>query len=158
MAPETDRIEFQLNEQPLEYSLVGSRMRLLMPGRQTNGAFCLFDVQKPPRGSTPVHQHKREEETIYMLEGEMKAIVDGEEHLLVSGNTIILPRNVPHQLLDCGDGTARYILVCTPAGFDDFVAAAGRPWGDSSKGDDPADNEIVRLLEAAPKYGIEIIG
>jgi quercetin dioxygenase-like cupin family protein len=140
-----------------DYRLTGSRMRFLMTGEQTDGAFCMFEVEKPAGGSTPPHIHLREEETMHMLEGEMTAVVDGTPYLLRAGDIIFLPRDLKHQIVDHSDRIARYILVCTPAGFDDFVLDAGEPWDESKRGAPPTLEEINRLLAAAPKHGITIL-
>jgi hypothetical protein len=45
-----------------------------------------------------------------------------------AGELSLAPRNVPHTLANHGDAPARYVLVCTPAGFERHwagVAAEG---------------------------------
>jgi len=66
--------------------------------------------------------------TIHVIEGELTATVDDVKHVLRAGSTILLQRNIAHRLHNSGDQTCRYILLATPAGFDDFVADAGEIW------------------------------
>jgi len=140
-----------------EYRFAGTRSRLLMSGTQTQGAFCLFENFKPAGVSTPMHVHEREEETIHVIEGELTATVDDVKHVLRAGSTILLQRNIAHRLHNSGDQTCRYILLATPAGFDDFVADAGEIWDEKKAGTPTSGEEIQRLLKAAPRHGITIL-
>ena len=53
--------------------------------------------------SVPEHSHPNEQ-VIKMLEGRLKMIVDGEEHILEKDDVMIIPANVVHgaySLTDC---------------------------------------------------------
>ena len=39
---------FVLNTNPPEYNFAGTRMRLLMSGKETGGAFCMMEFFGPP--------------------------------------------------------------------------------------------------------------
>ena len=87
--------------------------------------FSLFENQAPMSSRTPIHVHANDDETFYMLEGEMTAVIDGEKVILRPGDSIFLRRNIPHQLLNKSNMPARYLLLCTPSGFKDFLADGG---------------------------------
>ena len=53
------------------------RMRVLMSGAQTGGAFCLIEVRSPAGAVVPPHVHRRETETIHVLEGTMICATEG---------------------------------------------------------------------------------
>ena len=63
----------------------------------------------------PLHTHDFDEGS-YMLEGELIFQVDGE--LVTAGELSFAQRNVAHTLADHSEAPARYVLVCTPAGFE----------------------------------------
>lgn len=75
------------------------------------------EVEVPPGAGPPLHTHDFDE-AFYMLEGEL--IFQVEETLVTkgAGELFFAPRNVPHALANHGDGPARYVLACTPAGFE----------------------------------------
>ena len=56
-----------------------------------------------------------------------------------------------------GPAPARMLILATPAGLDRFFLEAGREATDTSPGSGAATPEDTeKLLEVAPKYGIEI--
>jgi quercetin dioxygenase-like cupin family protein len=45
----------------------------------------------PPGHETPTHLHEIDEEVIYVLSGELTAILEGEEHTAGPGATVFIP-------------------------------------------------------------------
>lgn len=85
-------------------------------GRDTNGDFLMFEqTSLSPKRGTPLHLHYKQDEVFFVLEGEYLFQVGEEKFTLKRGDTIFLPRNVPHawsQLLDKG----KMIVTLQPAG------------------------------------------
>jgi mannose-6-phosphate isomerase-like protein (cupin superfamily) len=74
--------------------------------------------EQPCRGSgTPVHVHAKDDETIYVREGEMQAVIAGVVKTAYAGEVIFLPRGVPHQLRNTSERASRYAILCVPSGF-----------------------------------------
>ena len=71
----------------------------------------------PHTAGPPLHTHDFDE-AFYMLEGEL--IFQVEDALVTkgAGELSFAPRNVAHTLANHSDAPARYVLVCTPAGFE----------------------------------------
>jgi quercetin dioxygenase-like cupin family protein len=128
----------------------GTRMRILVSGDQTQGAFCLLEVRSPAGHATPPHVHHRETETIHLLEGEITCVLHGKPVAVAAGETVVLPPDVPHQLIT-GDQGTRSLLVCTPAGFDGFVGAVG-----TATPVPPSPEGAARAVTVAATFGIEI--
>src|SRR5262245_26196321 len=61
-----------------------------------------------PNAATPPHRHDCEE-AVMVLEGEGTLIMAGTESRFRSGDTVILPRNVVHQLINTGNGPLRLL-------------------------------------------------
>ena len=75
-----------------------------------------------------------------MLEGELVFQVEDELVTKRAGEIAFAPRGVPHTLANHTDAPARYVLVCTPAGFERHFAriaaeprASSRPNGRCSR-------------------------
>ncbi|WP_250467831.1 cupin domain-containing protein [Caballeronia sp. GAFFF2] len=147
---------FMLNDNPVEYDFGGSRARLLVSGNHTDDAYCMLEMFSPAGRATPMHRHENEEETLLMLEGELDAIVDGTRHRLLAGSTAVLPRGSRHQLINSGAQTARYLVICTPAGFDRFVDACADAQSGQVVPHDPTDADKARMREAASRFGITL--
>ena len=73
---------------------------------------------QPHREGPPVHQHAAEDDSFYMLDGELTFLVDGEEVLAGPGTFVLVPPEVPHTFANRGDAPARFVNVHAPAGFD----------------------------------------
>src|SRR4051812_43286420 len=95
---------------------------VLLRSEQTGGHVSVTEIVVPSHTSgPPLHTHDFDE-AFYMLEGELIFQVDDARATKRAGEVSFAPRNVPHTLANHGDAPARYVLVCTPAGFE-------RHWG-----------------------------
>jgi quercetin dioxygenase-like cupin family protein len=91
---------------------------VLLHGEETGGHVSVTEIVVPSHNAgPPLHTHDFDE-AFYMLDGEL--IFQVEETLATkgTGELSFAPRNVPHTLANHGDAPARYVLVCTPAGFE----------------------------------------
>ncbi len=91
---------------------------VLLRSEETGGHVSVTEIVVPPRSSgPPLHTHDFDE-AFYMLEGEL--IFQVEDALVTrgAGEVSFAARNVAHTLANHSDAPARYVLVCTPAGFE----------------------------------------
>ena len=58
---------------------------------------CSVNVVELKKG-IPSHRHVRHDEINQILEGEGKAVIDGEEKQLKPGDVLFCPRNISHSL------------------------------------------------------------
>jgi mannose-6-phosphate isomerase-like protein (cupin superfamily) len=94
----------------------------------TDGAMTVFE-ELPPMVDTPLHVHAREDELFHVLEGEHVVRRGDDEFRLGPGDSIFLPRGVPHSQRRVVPGVGHQLVVCAPAGFEEFfrhLAAAER--------------------------------
>ena len=140
-----------------EFVLAGVVMKRLLSGKQTNGQFCLFENISGGNTRTPIHVHADDDETVYVIEGELTAMVNGKTHRLTAGQSLFLERGAPHQLMNISDRPARYLLIDTPPVFDRFLEEAGRERRHGEAVGPPTPEEIGRLEAAAPKFGITLL-
>jgi mannose-6-phosphate isomerase-like protein (cupin superfamily) len=143
--------------QPKEFVLAGVVMKPLVSSEQTEGQFCLLENSSGGQSKTPIHVHAHDDETIYVIEGHLTAILDGEAKILSPGESIFLKRGIPHQLMNPGDRPVRYILIGTPGIFDRFLAEAGRELRKGEAVGPPTPADIERLKAAAPRFGITLL-
>ena len=140
-----------------EFVLAGIVMKRLLSGKQTAGQFCLLENKSGGNTRTPIHVHANDDETVYVIEGELTAVIDGRPRRLAAGESIFLPRGIPHQLVNMSGNSNRYILIGTPALFDRFVEEAGRELRPDEVVRPPTPAEIERLREASPRFGITLL-
>lgn len=139
------------------FVLGGLVMKRLLGGEQTAGQFCLFENTSDGNTRTPIHVHARDDETVYIIEGELTAVMDGQPRRLTAGESMFLPRGTPHQLVNVSGNPGRYILMGTPALFDRFVEEGGHELRPGEVAGPPTAEEINRLREASPRFGITLL-
>jgi quercetin dioxygenase-like cupin family protein len=145
------------DSEPKEFVLAGVVMKRLISGEQTEGVFCLFENRSGGRTSTPIHVHANDDETVYVVEGQLTAIVDGAPRTLSPGESVILKRGIPHQLMNSGNKPVRYILIGTPSVFEQFLAEGGCGLRKGEAAGPPAAADIERLKAVAPSFGITLL-
>jgi quercetin dioxygenase-like cupin family protein len=124
---------------------------------QTGGAFGLIDNTMPAGFASPYHLHRNDDESFYVVEGEMTFYVGEERVKAESGAFVYGPRGVPHGFEVDGTEPARILLQNYPAGFEGFPVDVGEPARELSiPPAEPPDME--RLMAIAAKYDIEILG
>jgi mannose-6-phosphate isomerase-like protein (cupin superfamily) len=134
-----------------------NRMTIKASGADTNGAFGLTEVEVAPGFSPPLHIHHREEESFYVLEGQLTMRCGDETFSASAGSFVTLPRDVPHTFVVEGTTPARMLNLMTPGGGEGYFAEAGRPAeGEGLPPVEPVD--VGRLQQAGVRYGAEIVG
>jgi len=143
--------------EPKEFVLAGVVMKRLVTGKQTGGQLCLLENRSDGQTRTPIHVHANDDETVYVIEGELTAVVDGEVRTISAGESMFLKRGIPHQLMNPGNRPVRYILIGTPSGFEQFLAEGGHELRKGQTAGPPTPADIERLRAAAPKFGITLL-
>jgi quercetin dioxygenase-like cupin family protein len=129
---------------------------ILLSGKDTGGAYCLLDLRVAPGKGVPRHTHTREDEALFVLSGELEATVGDEVFTLGAGETLIAPRNIPHQLRNPGDVANHYLIVFSPSGFEEFLIATSVPAPDDAVAPtEPPPVAVRNVFELAADYGIQ---
>jgi quercetin dioxygenase-like cupin family protein len=126
-----------------------------LSGADTGGAYCLLDIGLAPGMAVPRHIHTREDEAYYVLSGELEVIVGDEVFILRAGDTLIAPRDIPHQLRNSGNTENHYLIMFSPSGFEGFlqVTAVAAP-ENAVAPSEPPPVAIRNVHELAAEYGI----
>jgi quercetin dioxygenase-like cupin family protein len=124
-------------------------------GADTGGKYCLLEVSLASGMGVPRHMHTREDEAYYVLSGELEVTVGDEAFILRAGDTLIAPRDIPHQLRNSGKVENHYLLVFSPSGFEEFLKATAVPAPDNAVAPtEPPAVAVRNVLELAADYGI----
>lgn len=136
--------------------VVGDTYTFKARSEDTDGAFTLFEASVPPGGGPPPHIHLREDEAYYVLEGELEVLDSDRPFVATAGSYVYIPRGVLHRFKNVGETVARMLIFFTPAGFDEFFFEVGQPAVVEGTAPELGSEEIERILELAPKYGMEV--
>ena len=136
------------------FRFLGCPTQVRAKAEMTHGAFGLLEHwEMPPGFASPYHTHHREDESFYIVRGEVAFVIDGKWRRVGPGAFVYGPREIPHGFKVVGDQPAQMLLQTTPGGFEQFVIELGQPLTDPVT---PPD--IPRLIETAARYGIDILG
>jgi mannose-6-phosphate isomerase-like protein (cupin superfamily)/uncharacterized protein YndB with AHSA1/START domain len=101
----------------LEMEPVGLRVEFLRTGEETDGELLQFDVSGRSRGFLAQgHIHPTQEEHLEMIEGSMRVVMHGHDHLIGPGESITVPPDTPHSQIPEGEGDGRVRITVRPAG------------------------------------------
>jgi len=124
-------------------------------GTDTGGAYCLLEVSLAPGIAVPRHTHTREDEVYFVLAGELEASVGDETLVLRPGDTLLAPRDIPHELRNSGNVENHYLLVFSPSGFEEFIMATAVPAPDNAVAPTkPHAVAVENVHKLATDYGI----
>jgi quercetin dioxygenase-like cupin family protein len=133
----------------------GALITVKFPGEWSDDKFSLVEVAAPKGRATGLHTDPSDE-TFYVLEGELRFHVDGEEQRLQPGETVSVRRGVPHAFLVTSE-VARFLVLNTPGTHDRFFRAGGTPATDRDFAAAPAPDH-ARTVAAAQECGVELLG
>lgn len=140
------------------YSAVGDVYRVLASGEQTGGAYALLESRVLPGGGPPPHIHTREEESFFVLEGELTFWVGDRKVTGQPGTFVQIPRGTVHAFKNESVSPARMLIQTTPSGFELFLAEIAQRLASFDSPPVPVtEAAIATLLAAAPRYGITIL-
>ena len=120
---------------------LGTLARMKLEGGQTAGRFGLWEGTLPHGAAPPLHSHPQDE-TFYVLEGEVTGWlvepeladdastpagwVSSRGRRCGPGTVLFAPGGTPHTFRVESD-TARMLVLSTPAGIEDMMRALGEP-------------------------------
>ena len=138
-------------------AVVGDVYRFLATSEDTNGKYATWEAIVPPGGGPPPHVHSREEESFYILDGEITFQIGEERVVATTGMFANMPVGTPHSFKNASNQPAKMIISIAPAGLEEmfFEFGVSLPEG-STSALPPTKEEIEKLLTIASKYGVEI--
>lgn len=122
----------------------------------TEGRLCIVDHRVPPGFAPPPHIHQASDEALFVLDGELEGFCGDREWRARPGSLVFLPRAIPHGFSVSTAGPGRLIVVVSPGGFDQFVAAASKP-AQALRLPEPVPPDPAMLTPLAAAHGIQIL-
>ena len=135
-----------------------SLAEITLTAEQTGGLLSIIEITEPPGSAGPLHVHHREDETFWILDGEVTFEVGGSTIYASAGDVVFGPRDVPHRYT-VGDGGCRMLFIMTPGGFEGLVRDMSVP-AQSRTVPPPSDQEPdwEHVAAVAKAYGCELLG
>ena len=135
----------------------GSLMGINARAEDTGGALGVLEGHFFEAGyGPPLHVHSREDEAMYVLEGQIRFRVGDHEFVAGPGAWVWQTRGVPHTFKVESEG-ARALIIFTPGGLERMFEEGGEPAGESTE---PPQQEydVEAAAALAKRYGFEVVG
>jgi mannose-6-phosphate isomerase-like protein (cupin superfamily) len=123
---------------------------------ETNGVLSLVEQVIPVGYASPWHVHHREDESFYVIDGNVTVVVGDRSVALGPGGYAFGPREIPHGFRIDGSKPARLLLMTNGGSFAEFVSEMSEPAGVTPSG--PQEIDVSKLVAAAERYGMSILG
>lgn len=121
-----------------------------VPDERTNGSVAIVEhTLAPGLLGAPPHRHTREDETSYVLEGQLTVQIGADVVTAGPGEIVVKPRGISHTFWNAGDQPVRFLEVISPGGFEDYFAELAS----IIPADGPPDAGAIAALGA--RYGME---
>lgn len=136
----------------------GWLLTFLATGEETRGQFALMEQVARKGNVPPRHIHHREDETFYVVEGEMTFSVGDRTIKATAGTMVFAPRDVAHSFTIDSE-QVRMLVMVAPAGAEGFFKECSVP-APSMTLPPPAEtpySEIQKMMALAPQYGFEFV-
>lgn len=135
------------------YKMKGVTLNTLdikISAKDTGGSLAVFEqTGLTPKGGPPLHIHPFQDEWFFVTEGEYYFQVGEDKYTLKTGDTIFLPKNVPHAFIQISE-KARTLVSYLPAGkMEDFFKVTDT-WTSP-----PTKEEVLRVFE---EHDMKVVG
>jgi mannose-6-phosphate isomerase-like protein (cupin superfamily) len=138
------------------YWVLGDLITFKLPASATGGKYSVAEIVTAPGTGPPPHLHEREDELFAFLEGEYELISGDSRLTATAGDAVYLPRRIPHAFKNSGKEPSKFLVIATSPGFEQFAAQVGIRADDPAKMPAVTEAAIARVMEGAPRFGIEL--
>jgi quercetin dioxygenase-like cupin family protein len=92
----------------------------------------VIEVTLNPSGAHSFHKHPKQEEVIYVIEGEIEEWIHTEKRILRRGESAFIPADVVHASFNLSNQNARLLAILGPCigpeGYELIDVADQEPW------------------------------
>jgi mannose-6-phosphate isomerase-like protein (cupin superfamily) len=138
------------------YWVLGDLVTFKLPASAIGGKYSVAEITTAPGTGPPPHLHEREDELFAFLDGEVEIVFGDERLATVAGDAVYLPKRIFHAYKNCGSRPAKFLVIATSPGFEQFVAEAGIVVEDPAKPPPVTEAAVARVMQAAPRFGIAL--
>jgi mannose-6-phosphate isomerase-like protein (cupin superfamily) len=89
-------------------------------GKDTDGKLTIFEYTGNVKGGPPLHIHHKQDEIFFIVEGEYTFKVGDDMYYLKKGDTIFLPRKVPHAFAQTSETGKMYFMFQPSGKMEDY--------------------------------------
>jgi mannose-6-phosphate isomerase-like protein (cupin superfamily) len=127
------------------FTVMGAAMTYKVTADDTGGAYSLAIETTPAHGGLPLHVHHREDEAMYILEGEYEIQCGDQVIQATPGVFVFLPRDTPNRYQNIGDTPGVFLYITSPGGFEKLITETS------------ALTDMRQVQAVAQRHGVEFV-
>lgn len=127
--------------------VLGARSIFKVLNAETGGAYAILEQEIPAGHGPPLHVHRHETETFYILEGTFEFTVGDAKIPAPVGTLVAGPRDIPHTFRNVGTSPGKILLTVIPGRFSEYFIEV----------DDIPDRDLATIKRLCAKYDCEIL-
>ena len=132
------------------FQALGATFVFKAHGEQTGGTLEAFELVFPPSVELPTHVHRKCDEAIYVLEGELTIQVGDHTVNVPAGSFAFAPRGTVHRIENGGTVPAKILLWGAPAvSIDKMLEEMSQL--------PPGPPDMDKLVPIMQKYDVELV-
>ncbi len=117
---------------------------------------AVLEVETRAHLGPPLHSHANEDESFYVLEGELEVVHNGETRKVVPGDFIHLPKGTFHTFRNTAENGSRLLVLLRPGTFANLFRTIGITDAQQAQNPETLRQSQEKLLSVAPEYGLQI--
>jgi quercetin dioxygenase-like cupin family protein len=138
-------------------SVVGDTYRILITGKQTQGAFATIDMLIPPGGGPGPHAHPDFHESFYVIDGEIEVKSEAGTYTAGQGSFVHIPKGgIVHCFKNKTQHMAHILCMVAPSGLEEFFAKIGTPVAVGAFVAPPDGEAMKKIIPIAEQYGQKV--
>lgn len=118
-------------------------------GQDTDGTLTVFEYRGNVKGGPPLHIHHHQDEIFFIVDGTYIFKVGEETYTLNQGDTIFLPRKVPHAFSQTSEKGRMYFMFQPSGKMEDYFRKLAAFQGP------PTPEEGAKLFS---DHGMKVVG
>lgn len=129
-------------------SPLGGDITFLVRAEDSNGALAVLVAVNHPGEGPPLHIHTREDESVYVLEGEFRWRLGDQISAGGPGSFVFIQRGLPHTWEVSGDRAGKMLIHFSPAGMEGFFDRLSSM----------TEFDLDEFRAAAAEHAMEVVG
>src|SRR4051794_26968650 len=136
----------------------GGRMEIKTRAEDTGGALGVLEGHFPYKGDGPaLHVHSREDEAIYVLEGQIRFRV-GDDEVVAGPRTWVWQPRGGSQAFSVESDSAHVLIMFTPGGLERMFEHGGVRTAVSAEPPPQPQPDPETMAALATRFGFEFVG
>ena len=143
----------------LALAMAGGSYRVVISGKETEGAYAVIEMLVPPGGGPIPHAHPKFQESFHILDGEIELQTEFGKHTASKGAFVNIPTGgIIHCFKNKTQQMARLWCVVVPAGLEQLFEELGQPapFGTFPTPPPMTPEMQKKILALAEKYGQQL--